>query len=160
VLVRAAPFKKYAHGPLTLEDFSMFPNLAEPVGRLRTAGFLTILATNQPGISRGQMGWETLNEMHRRLREAVPLDDIEICPHTDADRCACRKPKPGMLLAAAEKFDIDLSASYFVGDTHRDVDAALAAGATPILVDWPYNRDLIGLDRVKDLAEAVRVILG
>ena len=138
----------------------MFPNLAEPVGRLRTAGFLTILATNQPGIGRGQMSWETLNEMHRRLREAVPLDDIEICPHTDADHCACRKPKPGMLLAAAEKFDIDLSASYFVGDTHRDVDAALAAGATPILVDWPYNQDLIALDRVKDLAEAVRVILG
>jgi D-glycero-D-manno-heptose 1,7-bisphosphate phosphatase len=160
VLVRAAPLKSYAHGPVTLEDFSVFPNLTEPVEQLRRAGFLTILATNQPAIARGQMSWETLNEMHRRLREVVPLDDIEVCPHTDADGCACRKPKPGMLLAAAEKFDIDLAASYFVGDTHRDIEAALAAAVTPILIDWPYNQVLSVPHRVKDLAEAVRVILG
>jgi D-glycero-D-manno-heptose 1,7-bisphosphate phosphatase len=159
VLVRAAPFKTYAHGPLTLEEFSMFPNLAESIERLRAAGFLVILATNQPGIGRGQMRWETLNEMHRRLREVVPLDHIEVCPHNDADHCDCRKPKPGMLLAAAERFGIDLSASYFVGDTHRDVDAALAAGVTPILIDWPYNQGLVAPYRVKDLAEAARVIL-
>jgi D-glycero-D-manno-heptose 1,7-bisphosphate phosphatase len=160
VLVRAAPLKNYAHGPLTLEDFSTFPNITEPVERLRRAGFLTILITNQPGIARGQMSWETLNEMHRRLLEIVPLDDIEVCPHRDSDCCACRKPKPGMLLATAEKFDIDFAASYFVGDTHRDVEAALAAGVTPILIDWPYNRDLLTPHRVKDVAEAVRVILG
>jgi D-glycero-D-manno-heptose 1,7-bisphosphate phosphatase len=160
VLVRAAPMKGYAHGPVTLEDFSMFPNLTEPVELLRRAGFLTILATNQPAIARGQMSWATLNEMHRRLREIVPLDDIEVCPHSDADRCPCRKPKPGMLLAAAEKFDIDLAASYFVGDTPRDVGAALAVGATPILIDWSYNEHLLVLHRVKDLTEAVRVILG
>jgi len=160
VLVRAAPLKSYAHGPVTLEEFFVFPNLTEPVERLRRAGFLTILATNQPAIARGQMNWETLNEMHRRLREVVPLDDIEVCPHTDADRCACRKPKPGMLLAAAERFDIDLAASYFVGDTHRDVEAALAAAVTPILIDWPYNQGLPAPHRVKDIAEAVRVILG
>jgi D-glycero-D-manno-heptose 1,7-bisphosphate phosphatase len=160
VLVRAAPAKGYAYGPVTLEDFSLFPNLTEPVERLRLAGFLTILATNQPAIARGQMSWETLNEMHRRLREVVPLDDVEICPHSDADRCACRKPKPGMLMAAAEKFDLDLAASFFVGDTHRDVEAALAAGATPILIDRSYNQGLLVAYRVKDMAEAVRVILG
>jgi D-glycero-D-manno-heptose 1,7-bisphosphate phosphatase len=160
VLVRAAPLKDYVHGPLTLDDFSLFPNLTEPVERLRRAGFLTILTTNQPGIARGQMSWETLREMHRRLREIVPLDDIEVCPHRDSDRCACRKPKPGMLLAAAEKFDIDLAAAYLIGDTHRDLGAALAAGVTPILIDWPYNQGLLAPHRVKDVAEAVRVILG
>jgi D-glycero-D-manno-heptose 1,7-bisphosphate phosphatase len=159
VLVRAAPLKAYAHGPVTLEDFSLFANLTEPVERLRRAGFLTILATNQPAIARGQMSWETLNEMHRRLREILPLDGIEVCPHSDADHCACRKPRPGMLLAAAEEFDIDLAASYFVGDTHRDVEAALAAGVTPILIDWPYNQELLVTHRVKDLAAAVRAIL-
>jgi D-glycero-D-manno-heptose 1,7-bisphosphate phosphatase len=159
VLVRAAPLKEYAHGPLTLEDFSIFPDITEPVQRLRDAGFLTVLATNQPGIARGQMTWETLNEMHRILRAAVPLDDIEVCPHTDADNCACRKPKPGMLLAAAEKLSIDLPASYFIGDTGRDVNAALAARVTPILIDWPYNQKMQVSHRVKDLADAVRVIL-
>jgi phosphoglycolate phosphatase-like HAD superfamily hydrolase len=65
-----------------------------------------------------------------------------------------------MLLAAAQKLSIDLPSSYFVGDTRRDVEAALAAGVTPILIDWPYNQDLAVPCRVKNLAEAVRVILG
>jgi D-glycero-D-manno-heptose 1,7-bisphosphate phosphatase len=119
-----------------------------------------VLATNQPAIARGQMSWETLNEMHRLLKAAVPLDDIEVCPHVDADNCDCRKPKPGMLLDAAEKLDIDLPASYFIGDTGRDVKAALAAGVTPILIDWPYNQKMQVAHRVKDVAEAVRLILG
>jgi D-glycero-D-manno-heptose 1,7-bisphosphate phosphatase len=160
VLVRAAPLKDYAHGPLTLEDFSLFEGIAEPVCRLRDAGFLIVLATNQPAVARGQISWETLDEMHRRLGSAIPLDDIEVCPHIDSDCCVCRKPKPGMLLAAAEKLNLNLPASYFIGDTARDVNAALAAGVTPILIDWPYNRDLQVPHRVKDLAEAAKVILG
>lgn len=138
----------------------MFSGIVEPVQRLRGAGFLTVLATNQPAIARGDMDWATLNEMHRLLRAEVPLDDIEVCPHVDADNCPCRKPKPGMLLAAAEKLSIDLPSSYFIGDTGRDVKAALAAGVTPILIDWPYNQKMDVLHRVKDLADAVRVILG
>jgi len=160
VLVRAAPLKEYAHGPLTLEDFSIFEGAAEPVARMRAAGFLTVLATNQPAVARGQMSRETLDEMHRLLRAAVPLDAIEVCPHRDADECACRKPKPGMLLASAEKLGIDLAASHFIGDTVRDVKAALAAGVTPILIDWPYNQDLDVRYRVKDLAEAAELIAG
>src|ERR1022692_4045489 len=101
VLVRAAGREDYAHGPLTLDEFSLLPNVGGPVQRIRDAGFLTVLATNQPGVARGYLSWETLNEMHRLLRLAVPLDGIEVCPHDDADNCACRKPKPGMLLAAA-----------------------------------------------------------
>src|SRR5438067_10490615 len=120
---------------------------------MRDAGFLIVLATNQPAIARGQMSWETLDEMHRILQSTVPLDDIEVCPHRDSDACACRKPKPGMLVAAAEKLSIDLPASYFIGDTARDVAAAMAAGVTPVLIDWPYNRDLTVRHRVKDLAE-------
>jgi D-glycero-D-manno-heptose 1,7-bisphosphate phosphatase len=126
---------------------------------MHDAGFATVLATNQPAIARGQMSQETLDEMHRLLRAAVPLDAIEVCPHRDADHCGCRKPKPGLLLAAAEKLSLDLPASYFIGDTARDVDAALAAGVTPILIDWPYNRDLHVPHRVKSLAEAAALIL-
>ena len=159
VLVRAAPHGEFAHGPLTLEDFSMFPNIAEPVERLRAAGFVTVLVTNQPAIARGQMSWETLNEMHRRLQASVHLDEIEVCPHTDADNCLCRKPKPGMLLDAAKKLSIDLGASYFIGDTRRDYGAASAAGVKFILIGWPYNQSLQVEHRVMDLDEAVRVIL-
>jgi D-glycero-D-manno-heptose 1,7-bisphosphate phosphatase len=159
VLVRAAPLVDYAHGPLTLDHFALLPGVADPVTRMHEAGLLTVVATNQPAIARGQMSWETLEEMHRRLRDAVPLDAIEVCPHRDADACECRKPKPGMLLAAADKLGIDLPGSYFIGDTARDVGAALAAGVTPILIDWPYNQDLRPAHRVKDLAEAAALIL-
>jgi len=159
VLVRAAPLSDYAHGPLTLEDFSFLDDIAGPVRRLRNAGFATVLATNQPGIGRGQISRATLDEMHRRLAAEAPFDDMEVCPHTDADRCACRKPKPGMLLAAAEKLCLDLACSYFIGDTGRDVGAALAAGVTPVLIDWPYNRDLDVLHRVRNLDEAAELIL-
>ena len=158
VLVRAAPRADYAHGPLTLEDFSLLPDVAEPVQSMRDAGFLTVLATNQPAIARGQMSWDTLNEMHRILRSVVPLDSIEVCPHRDSDACVCRKPKPGMLLSAAEKLGIDLGASYFIGDTDRDANAALAAGVTPVLIDWPYNRGVRVRYRVKDLADAAALI--
>lgn len=160
VLVQAAPQKAYAHGPLVLEDFALVPGVIEPVRRLHDAGFLTVLATNQPAIARRQMTWEILNEMHRILSDALLLDHLEICPHTDSDQCLCRKPKPGMLLSAASKLGIDLSASFFVGDTYRDVEAARAAGVTPVVIDWPYNQDLRVELRVKDLAEAARVILG
>src|SRR5260370_17519062 len=103
------------------------------------------------------MGWDTLNEMHRILQSVVPLDSIEVCPHSDTDACVCRKPKPGMLLAAADKYGIDLATSYFIGATERDVNAALAAGVTPILIDWPYNRGVPGQYRFKDLAEPARL---
>jgi D-glycero-D-manno-heptose 1,7-bisphosphate phosphatase len=159
VLVRAAPREDYAHGPLTLEEFSLMPDVVEPVERMRRGGFLTVLATNQPGVARRLVSWETLNEMHRILRSSIPLDYIEICPHQDADQCACRKPKPGMLLDSAGRLGIDLPHSYFIGDTGRDVGAALAAGVTPILIDWPYNRDLRVQHRVKDLAEAADLIV-
>jgi D-glycero-D-manno-heptose 1,7-bisphosphate phosphatase len=160
VLVRATPFQEYAHGPLTLEDFAILPGVAEPVRRIREAGFLTVLVTNQPGVARGQMTRETLDEMHRILRASVPLDCIEVCTHQDADACLCRKPKPGMLLSAAGNLGIDLQASYFIGDTRRDVDAALACGVTPVLIDWPYNRSFDVLHRVRDLSEAARLITG
>jgi len=159
VLVRAELNGASVHGPLTLEAFELLPDLTGPVSRLRDAGYLVILATNQPGIARGYLSWDTVNEMHRRLREVVVLDAIEVCPHTDADACECRKPKPGMLTGAAERFSIALSESYFVGDTERDVRAAEAAGTTPVLIDAPYNQDLKVPNRVPDLAAAAELIL-
>lgn len=159
VLVKAVRYGEYAHGPLALADFELHHNIAEPVRRLREAGFLTVLATNQPGIARGKLTWETLHRMHQILREAVPLDAIEICPHTDADGCPCRKPKPGMLLHAAEALSIDLASSFFIGDTWRDIEAGLAAGVTPVLLDWAYNRNLDVPHRFAKLAVAAKFIV-
>ncbi len=159
VLVRPTIRDGYAYGPITLAELELLPGVAEPVRRLREAGYLAILATNQPGIARGVLDWPTLNEIHTRLKEAVPLDDIRVCPHTDADGCACRKPRPGMIVDAAARFDLDLGASYFIGDTDRDVEAALAAGVTPVLLDTYYNQGVGKALRVAGLSDAADWIL-
>jgi D-glycero-D-manno-heptose 1,7-bisphosphate phosphatase len=159
VLVHAVQHGDWVHGPLALDEFRMFAHIGEPIRKLRDAGFLIVLATNQPAIARGQLSWQTLNEMHRRLQEAVSFDAIKVCPHTDSDRCHCRKPKPGLLLDAASELNLDLAKSYFIGDTDRDVEAAKGAGVTPILIDAPYNQNLPVAMRVRNLAEAAEAIL-
>ena len=95
-------------GPLTLADFALVDRAAEEVGRLKSAGFKVVVATNQPEIARGRLAPEVLDAMHAQLRIAVPVDAIYVCPHSDADHCACRKPKPGLLLSAARELGIDL----------------------------------------------------
>lgn len=159
VLVRPEVRNGYAYGPMKLEDFELLPGIAGPVERLRRAGFFVLLATNQPGVSRGVLLQSTLDRMHAILCEAAPLDAVYVCPHTDADECGCRKPKPGMLLDAAARHSLDLSRSFFIGDTDRDVNAALAAGVTPVLLDTYYNRAVPSTCRVAGLAEAVDFIL-
>jgi D-glycero-D-manno-heptose 1,7-bisphosphate phosphatase len=80
--------------------------------------------------------------MHELLRRKLPIDDIEICFHSDADNCDCRKPKPGMILRAAARWSIDVSRSYVIGDRWRDVDCGHAAGCTPIFIERNYDEGL------------------
>jgi D-glycero-D-manno-heptose 1,7-bisphosphate phosphatase len=159
VLVRAKVRENRVCGPLKLADFDLFPGILEPLQTLKNAGFLLIVATNQPSISRGELTRDTLENMHRRLREALPLDDIAVCPHSDEDGCECRKPKPGLLLEAMRAHEIDRSQSYFVGDTGRDLEAGRRAGVRFILLDRDYNRHESAEIRVRDLAEAAALIL-
>ena len=147
--------------PRRLEEFQLLPGVEDAVRRLKDAGFLTIVVTNQPDIAAGFTTRATLDAMHAELRHRLPLDDIKICWHRDGDACACRKPKPGMLLEAATEHDIDLASSYMVGDRWRDVEAGQAAGCTTILVDHglvqerPSHPDFT----VSSLTDAVSIIL-
>jgi len=104
---------------------------------------------------------EVVEAMHRQLRAELPLDDIKVCYEADGAGCACSKPKPGMLLAAARERGIDLSRSYMVGDRWRDVGAGKAAGCFTIFIDRGYREALIDTpDAVcADLSEAAAVIL-
>ncbi|HKT17936.1 MAG TPA: HAD family hydrolase [Stellaceae bacterium] len=125
--------KPYA--PRKLEDFHLLPGVKLALDHIKNAGFLAIVATNQPDVAAGLMPRATVEAMHIQLRNLLPLDDIAVCWHRDADQCACRKPKPGLLLAAAAKWDIDLPKSYMIGDRWRDIDAGRAAGCTTVLID-------------------------
>ena len=147
--------------PDTLEDFELLPGAAEAMRRLRAAGRLVIVATNQPDVATGKQRREVVEAMHQRLRDAQLVDDVEVCWHVDADGCACRKPRPGMLLAAAARWRIDLSRSVMVGDRWRDIEAGQAAGCRTIYVRQDYAEkaperpDLV----VGSLAEAVETLL-
>jgi D-glycero-D-manno-heptose 1,7-bisphosphate phosphatase len=128
---------------------------------LHEAGFLLIVATNQPDVARGLVPREVVDEMHRCLGNALPLDDIRACFEEDGPSCRCYKPKPGLLLDAAAYWGIDLGRSYMVGDRWRDVDCARNAGCFSLFIDYGYDEALRAWpDAVcASLAEAASIIL-
>lgn len=136
--------------PASVDDLRILPGVREACGRLRAAGYLLLVVTNQPDVSRGTLDAATLAAMNRRLRDELPLDDVLVCPHDDADACACRKPNPGLLVEGARRWSVDLERSYMVGDRWRDVEAGRRAGCTTIFVDCGYAER-----RPEDFAAAV-----
>ncbi len=159
VLVQPVIRDGLPYAPLRWEDFHLLPGAAEAVTRLRNAGFLTIVVTNQPEVRRGSLDAGLLEDFHGRLREWVPVDDILACCHDDRDGCDCRKPRPGLILEAARRHEINLARSYLVGDTERDLEAARSAAVPFVLLNAPYNRDLQPAHRVPDLRAAAALIL-
>src|SRR5208337_2844630 len=114
--------------PPTLQELEILPGVPEALNDLKRQGYKLLVVTNQPDVGRGTLSRQTLDAMHQALRAQLPLDDILVCGHTDQDQCDCRKPLPGMLLDAARKHDIDMAASFMVGDRWRDIEAGYNAG--------------------------------
>jgi D-glycero-D-manno-heptose 1,7-bisphosphate phosphatase len=127
--------------PTSLAEFRILPGVEDAASRLKAAGFLLVIITNQPDVATGVTPQAECEAMHAEIRDRLPIDDIMVCFHVDADNCVCRKPKPGMILEAAAKHGIDLAASYMVGDRWRDVRAGQAAGCTTIFIDYGYRQD-------------------
>ncbi len=123
--------------PATLAEVDLLPGVADALHALRRADYLLIVVTNQPDVARGRVSRLAVDEIHAHLRSVLPVDDIRACYHDDGDRCACRKPAPGMLYAAAVEHEIQLADSYMVGDRWRDVAAGRRAGCTTLLVPGP-----------------------
>ena len=123
----------------TASDLVIVDGAADECDRLRSAGFRLVVVSNQPEVARGTLDRADLETMHLRLGAEIAVDSIRCCPHDDGDGCACRKPKPGMLLAAAEDFAIDLPRSYMVGDRWRDVEAGRSAGCRTVFIDRGYD---------------------
>ena len=147
--------------PASLEELKILPGVASAIRALREAGFAIVVATNQPDVATGIQLREVVEIMHSNLRNELLIDDIRVCYHIDADKCTCRKPKPGMLLAAAHDLEIDLSRSFMVGDRWRDIEAGKAAGCYTFFIDYGYlemkpeSPDMV----VVSLEEASKVIL-
>jgi D-sedoheptulose 7-phosphate isomerase len=124
--------------PPTPQALEVLPEVPEALQELKSHGYELLVVTNQPDVGRGKQSRQALDAMHQALRAQLPLDDILVCCHTDQDHCNCRKPLPGMLLDAARKHNIDLSASFMVGDRWRDIEAGYNAGCKTILIDYGY----------------------
>jgi histidinol-phosphate phosphatase family protein len=128
----------------TPDELSLLPGVGAVVQRLREAGYLTVLISNQQGVAKGLMTREDLEAVTEKLRASVPLDAVYYCPHLKSADCLCRKPNPGMLLQAAREHDIDLAHSVFIGDTPTDAQAAHAAGVRFILVLTGQSQSALG----------------
>ena len=127
------------------DEWQPLPGSLEAIARLCRADYTVVVATNQAGVGRGLFSLEMLTCIHRKMASSIRdkggrLDSVFFCPHSPADQCGCRKPKPGMLLEISDRLGIGLSGVPVVGDSLRDLEAAEAAGAMPVLVKTGRGR--------------------
>ena len=145
--------------PLTLEDFRVKREAIPLLQKLKAAGLLLMVTTNQPGLSRGYQSRRELDRMHDLLRATFALDDIFVCPHDATDACSCRRPKPGLLVEAGFKWRLNLDHCFVISDKWQDAEAARAVNCTSLLLQSPWNgtarRDLV----LPDLAALVDRLL-
>jgi len=146
--------------PTTLAELEIPDEVKPCLDKLKAAGYLLICVTNKPDIERGLMTQEVVDAIYNKMREILPLDDVCICYVENSD---CYKPKPGLLLSAAKKYDIDLAESYMIGDRWRDIGAGQNAGCKTIWIDRGYSekKPVPPADyTVFSLTEATQSILG
>lgn len=149
------------HPPASVDDLVILPGVRAACSTLREAGLLLIVVTNQPDVARGTTTRAAVDRINDALQAEVPVDDVLVCWHDDADGCSCRKPAPGLLERAAERWGINLAGSVMVGDRWRDVEAGRRAGCHTVFVDRSYAErrpeqpDLV----VAELPDAVEWIL-
>jgi D-glycero-D-manno-heptose 1,7-bisphosphate phosphatase len=138
VLNRAFVRDGKPYSPAGLNELEILPDVPAALTLLKDHGFLLLVVTNQPDVARGTQQRAVVENLHASLRKTLPLDDFFVCYHDDSDNCACRKPKPGLLMQAAGKYPLDLRASFLVGDRWRDIEAGQTAGCRTVWVDRRY----------------------
>jgi D-glycero-D-manno-heptose 1,7-bisphosphate phosphatase len=145
----------------TPDDLILFPGAGKALKRLRDANFRVFVVTNQGGVGLGYMTEENLHAVHQKMkeelaREGAVIDEIVYCPHKPREGCACRKPSPTMIIDLANRYGIDVTQSFMVGDRETDIEAGIKAGTKTVLIGkGPSQADYV----VPDLGRAVDMIL-
>jgi D-glycero-D-manno-heptose 1,7-bisphosphate phosphatase len=152
--------------PATVAEFELFPGVPDACAQLAAAGYVLVVATNQPDVGRGTQPQAVIEAMHAKLQQLVPqLSRIEVCyapgqgiAHPENRR---RKPEPGMLLDAARSLQLDLARSWMIGDRWRDVDCGKRAGVRTVFIDFGYTEELKSPPdfSASSFAEATRIVL-
>jgi len=161
VINRAVMRDGKPYPPANLAALEILPGVGGAMQSLHNAGWLLIVVTNQPDVARGTTSRSDVEAINQHLQQCLPIDEFRTCYHDGDEGCACRKPQAGALLSAAKTFDIDLSASYIVGDRWRDVEAGKRAGCKTIFIDYGYaeKQPETVNHRVQSLTEAADIIL-
>lgn len=158
-LLRLATHGGQQKSPTTLAEFQIDESLRPALQRLKSAGFVLIATSNQPGLSQGILSRRDLDRMHDLLRSALPVDDILTCPHDEEDDCPCRKPRPGLFQEAAFKHHLLFGQSFVISHRWQDAEASRLIGSTSLLLESPWlgrgHHDLI----VRDFEAAVEKVL-
>lgn len=153
------------------DEWIPIPQSLQAIAELNRAGFKVIVATNQSGVARGYYDLETLDKIHHKFKLALAseggqIHDIFFCPHHPDEGCLCRKPKPGMLQDIQRKYALNLTNTFFIGDSFSDVQAAQAVGCKPLLVltgkgkqALEKNPEIASISHFADLAAAVKYVL-
>ena len=146
--------------PLNLDELKIVPNIKETLFIFKKYGYLLILVTNQPDVARGKNTKQNVEEINNYLKNYFNLDAIYVCYHDNNDFCDCRKPKPGMIINASKKYNIDLTSSFMIGDRWRDVEAGKNAKCKTILIDYKYKEQLISQPDYKIISftEAKKIV--
>ncbi len=150
VLVRSDCIAGKPFAVRELARFRLLPGVVGAHAALQAAGYLTVVVTNQPDLAKGLLSLETLGAMHARLASRLSPTAIEYCPHGQDEGCDCRKPRTGMFIRAAQRLNINLGASFVIGDRKSDIDAGRAVGCLGFFIDrlyheaGPSDRDIVG----------------
>lgn len=135
VLTVSTVRKGKGYAPLSLDQFRFYPGVANCVNRIRELGFIPILVSNQPDVANGLLPIHVLEQMNQKIRQELDITEINNCTHNNENQCLCRKPKPGMLTASANKLGINMNESWMIGDRDGDISAGIAAGCRTIFID-------------------------
>jgi len=144
--------------PWNLKEFSLLPGIKFSLINLKKIGFKLFVVTNQPDVAKGIIDFSFITKVNTIISRELPIDEIRVCPHVDSDGCHCRKPKPGMILSLAKKWDIDCKNSFLIGDNWKDIEAGKKAGSTTFLLEKHYNNDVEADYKSISLSEAVKII--
>jgi|TARA_B100002003_G_scaffold121440_1_gene112113 D-glycero-D-manno-heptose 1,7-bisphosphate phosphatase len=125
--------------PNTLNELEILPGVIQSITKLKKLNFVCLVVTNQPNVSRKKIDKNSVIQMNNFLKNEIPLDDFFVCYHDDKDNCDCRKPKPGLLLKAGKKWDVDFKKSFMIGDRWRDIEAGKNVGCKTIFLDYKYS---------------------
>lgn len=125
--------------PATVDELVIAEGAAIALNKLTELGYFLIGVTNQPDVARGTTTKASVDEINHAILKHLPLHEIRVCFHDDTDQCSCRKPKPGLLIQAAQDYSIDLTKSFMIGDRWKDIDAGIAANCKTIWIKTDYN---------------------